>query len=125
MPTRSSRPSSVGEVPNRERGAHSTLWIVLVGHRRAEERHHRVADELLDRAAVPLELLPHTRVVRPEDRLDVLGVESLGTRREADEVAEEDRDDLAFTAAGRHQAVFTWCRSASQRSRKNVAPTER
>ena len=31
-----------------------------------------------------------------QERLDVLRIHRLGARREADEVAEEDRDDLAF-----------------------------
>ena len=35
-------------------------------------------------------------VVRAQDRLDVLRVERLGARREADEVGEEDRHDLAL-----------------------------
>ena len=43
-------------VADRERRADGALGIVLVRDRRAEERHHRVADELLDRAAVALEL---------------------------------------------------------------------
>jgi len=37
-------------------------------------------------------------VVGAEQRLDVFGVELLGTAREADEVAEDDRDDLALAA---------------------------
>ena len=63
----------------------------------AEERHHRVADELLDRAAVALELGAHALVVGAEYRLDVLGIERLGLRREPDEVAEDDRDDLPLS----------------------------
>ena len=69
--------------------------------RRAEERHHRVADELLDRAAEALELVAQVRVVGREHRADVLGIELLGARREADEVGEEDGDDLALLARGR------------------------
>ena len=38
-----------------ERGAHGALGVVLVGDRRAPDGHHRVADELLDRAAVALD----------------------------------------------------------------------
>ena len=89
IPTRSSSPSSTREVADRERRSDSPLGIVLVCRRRAEERHHRVADELLDRAAVPFELGADALVVRPENRLDVLRVERLRARREADEVAEE------------------------------------
>ena len=36
------------------------------------------------------------RVVRRQQRAHVLGVEPLGARREADEVGEEDGDDLAL-----------------------------
>ena len=72
--------------------------------RRAEQRHHRVADELLDGAAMALELGADALVVRAEERLDVLGIHRLGPGGEADEVAEDDRDDLALAArcARRH-----------------------
>ena len=125
IPTRSSRLSSSGEVADRERRADGALGVVLVRRRRPEERHHRVADELLDGAAVSLELGADALVVGAEDSLDVLRVHRLGPRREADEVAEDDRDDLAFAARRRHQAVFASASSASPRSRKKVAPTER
>ena len=62
--TWSSSRRSRDPVADRERGAHRPLGIVLVRDRRAEERHHRVADELLDRAAVALELGAQPRVVR-------------------------------------------------------------
>ena len=52
------------EVADRERRAHGALGVVLVGRRRAEERHDRVADELLDRAAVSLELGADALVIR-------------------------------------------------------------
>ena len=66
-----------GEVADRERRADGALGVVLVCGRRAEERHHRVADELLDGAAVSFELGANALVVRPEDRLDVLGIQRL------------------------------------------------
>ena len=68
--------------------------------RGAEERHHGVADELLDGAPEPLELTAQVRVVGPEQRADVLGVELLGPRGEADEVGEEHRDDFALLPPG-------------------------
>ena len=68
----------LGPLADRKRGADGPLGIVLVRDRRPEERHHRVADELLDGAAVPLELVPQALVIRTEDRLHVLGVERLG-----------------------------------------------
>ena len=45
-------------VSDRERGAYGTLGIVFVGGRRPEERHHRIADELLHGATPLLELFP-------------------------------------------------------------------
>jgi hypothetical protein len=44
------------EVADREGGADGSLGVVLVGNRSAEQRHDGVADELLDRPSVPLEL---------------------------------------------------------------------
>ena len=46
-------------VSDGERGADGALGIVLVCDRRAEHRHDRVADELLDGAAEALELGAH------------------------------------------------------------------
>ena len=97
------------ELPDRERGADGALGIVLVRDGSTEQRHHRVADELLDRAAVALELGAQASVIRAEERLDVLRVHRLGARREADEVAEEDRDDLALSA-GHARKTTTWAR---------------
>jgi hypothetical protein len=51
-------------VADRERRADGALGIVLVRDGRAEDRHHRVADELLDGAAVPLDLRAQPRVIR-------------------------------------------------------------
>ena len=81
IPTRSSSALLEREVADRERGADGALGIVLVRGRRAEERHHGVADELLDGAAVTLELRADALVVRAEERLDVLGVQRLGAWR--------------------------------------------
>ncbi len=87
-------------VPDRQRGPDSPLGIVLVRDRRAEDGEHRVPDELLDGASVALQLVAKAGVEGPEDRLDVLGIERLGAGREADEVGEEDGDDLALPANG-------------------------
>ena len=85
-------------VPDRERGADGPLRVVLVRERRPEERHHGVPDELLHGAAEAFELGPQVLPVRVEERTDVLRVEALRARREAHEVGEEDRDDLALLA---------------------------
>ena len=63
---------------------------------RAEERHDRVSDELLDRASVPLELYADALVVGSEDCSDVFGIELFRALRKADEIAEEHRDDLSL-----------------------------
>ena len=88
----------LGPVANGECRADRALGVVAVGRRRAEDAHDRVADELLDRAAVALELLADALVVRREDRADVLRIELLGTSGEADEVDEQDGDDAALLA---------------------------
>ena len=49
---------------------------------------------------MPLDLLAQPRVIRREDLADVLRVEPLGRRGRADEVGEEDRDDLPLLACG-------------------------
>ena len=89
-------------VADRERGTDRALGIVLARHRRAEERHHRIADELLHRSAPALELVAQPLVVGPQDRLHVLRIQLLGLRREADEVGEQDGDDLALSAGFAH-----------------------
>jgi hypothetical protein len=77
------------------------LGVVLPGDRRAPHRHDRVADELLDGAAVALELGLHAGVIRGEHPPYVLGIELLRAAGEADEVGEEDGDDLALLEDGR------------------------
>ena len=76
------------------------LSVVLVRHRRAEHRHHRIADELLHRPAVPLDLLPQPGVVRTEPRPHVLGIRAIRRGGEADQVAEQHGHDLALLLCG-------------------------
>ncbi len=83
-------------VADGERRADGALGVVLVRDGSAEDRHHGVADELLDGAAEALELVAQAGVVRAEQRAHLLGVHLLSARGEADEVGEEDGDDLAF-----------------------------
>ena len=71
--------------------------------RGTEERHHRVTDELLHRAAEALEFVAQAFVVRAKDCLHVLRVEPLRLRSEADEVGEEDGDDFALGARRRRR----------------------
>ena len=75
------------------------LGVVLVRDRSSEHGHDRVADELLDRAAEPFDLPANPRVVGRQGVLDVLRIGEIEARGELDEVAEQDRDDLAFLAS--------------------------
>jgi hypothetical protein len=68
-------------VADRERRADGALGIVLVRDGRAEDRHHRVADELLDGAAVPLDLRAQPRVIRRHMREPVRVLLAAGRAR--------------------------------------------
>ena len=83
-----------------EAGPDGALRIVLVCRRGAEDGHDRVPDELLDRAAVALDVLPQAGVVGADAGADVLGVSRFRGGGEADEVAEEDGHDLALLLHG-------------------------
>ena len=77
-------------------GAHSAQRVVLVHDRYPEHRHHRVADELLNRAAVPLDDRFHPVEVACQQRPQPLRIEGLAERCRAGHVAEEHRHDLAL-----------------------------
>src|SRR5437870_5433211 len=79
-----------------ERRPYCPLGVVLVRRRRPPDRHHCVADELLDRAAVPLDQLAAGLEVAREQLSRVLGVARLGERGEPDEVGEENRDEASL-----------------------------
>ena len=81
-------------------GAHRPLGVVLVQVREAEDRHHGVADELLDGPAVALELAAHHVEVARHHGPKRLRVEPLADRGRADEVREDDRDRLSDLACG-------------------------
>ena len=71
-----------------EAGPDGSLGVVLVGDGRAEDGHHRVADELLHGPPVALDLLAEAREVGADAGADVLGVGLFRGGSEADEVAE-------------------------------------
>ena len=112
-----------------QRAEDGAFRVVLVRDGGAEHGHHRVADELLDGAAEPLDL--------PADaaRGTVASVSwtSSGSARskrdgELDEVAEQDRDDLAFLASA---AAGVQCAAAGRtvvrglRIAMSAGPTDR
>src|SRR5690242_10973760 len=64
--------------------------------RRAEDRHHRVADELLDHAAVLLDALLGLPVIRVQHLAHVLGIGLVRPGGRVDQVDEEDGHELAL-----------------------------
>ena len=68
------------------------LGVVLAGDRSAEHGHHGVTDELLDAAAVALDLPFHRDEVGAQQPSHVLRVGAVRAQREVDEVGEQDRD---------------------------------
>ncbi len=79
-------------------GAKGPERVVLVQLRDPEDGHHGVAGELLDRAAVALENRPPLLEQPPDPGTQCFGVDRLAERGRADEVAEEDGDDLVRLA---------------------------
>ena len=63
-------------VADRERGAHRALGRVLVRDRRAEERHHAVARELVDDALEAVDLAEGELEVLVEEVAVLLGIEA-------------------------------------------------
>ena len=82
-------------VPHLHRGPARAQRVVLVRRRHPEHGHHRVADELLDRAAVPLDDRLHPLEVARQQSAQRLRIRPLAQRRRTGDVAEEHRDDLA------------------------------
>ena len=88
---------------HRERRVQRALGVILERGRRAEHRHHRIAGELLDRAAGELDLGAH-RVVEPLELYPhALRIAVTGERGRPDEVGEQDGDELALFP-GAHEA---------------------
>ena len=95
-PRRDPRPEGADRVDELEPGPDGSLGVVLVGGRRAPDGHDGVADELLDRPAVPADDVPRQVEVPAQQLAGVLGVPSLGEGREPDEIREQDADDASL-----------------------------
>ena len=78
-----------------------SFGVVLLRHRCAPYRHDRVADELLDDAAVSGDYGPGELEVTRQELSYLLGVSFLRQWREADEVAEQHRDMAELGALAR------------------------
>ena len=89
---------------DRQGGAERALSVVLVRDGGAEERHHAVAEELVDRSLVAVDGLQDDLEGLIHDRVDVFGIQALGHRRETGDVSEEHRDLLALALDGAARA---------------------
>jgi len=81
------------------RGAYGPHRIVLVQRRDPEDGHDRVADELLDGAAVARERRLHRVEVARHHTPDRLRIEPLAEACRADQIGEDDGDDLPDLAS--------------------------
>ena len=96
---------AVDPVDEREAGPDRALGVVIARRAQAERGHHRITDELLERAAVPPDRVADDREVGVLDRRHVLGVETLGERREIDQVSEQHGHDPALDG---HPTSLSW-----------------
>ena len=97
-------PDLLGVAPHRglhvERRVAGPHRVVLVGERRAEERHDPVAHDLVDRALVAVDGLHHPLEDGIEELPRLLGVAVGEQLHRALEVGEEHRDLLALAFEG-------------------------
>ena len=82
------------------RCSEGTHCVVLVHGREPEDRHHRVADELLDDAAVALYDRLHPLEVTRQQSPQRFRIDGFPERRRADDIAEEHGDDLPLFPPG-------------------------
>ena len=81
--------------PDLSRGPDGPQGIVLMQGRDAEDRHHCVADELLDRSPVTFEHLAHDGEVAAQQAAERLGIVGLAQGGGTGDVGEDDRNRLA------------------------------
>jgi hypothetical protein len=87
-------------LPNRQGGPDGSLGVVLMGDGGAGQGHHGIADELLHRPAIALQVRPQPGVVGGQQATDVLDVQLLGSAGEPDQVAEQHAHPLALLPPG-------------------------
>ncbi len=87
-------------------GPHGAERVVLRHPLQTEGRHHAVAEELHDRAAVRVDDRTQRLVVALHHAPRRLGVEPLVERRRADQVGEDDRHHLARAGVDRRAALL-------------------
>src|SRR5882672_6029942 len=79
-----------------ERGRAGALGVVLVGDRRAEERHDAVAGVLVDGPLVAVDAIREDPEEAIEEAMPLLGIDAFGELHRARDVGEEDGDGLAL-----------------------------
>ena len=97
------RPEHRHRVDELECCADGAVGVVLLRDRCSPDGHHRVADELLDRAAIALDHLPGGLEVPGEELAGVLGVTTLRGRSEPDEVCEQNGDQPSLCLWNRYR----------------------
>jgi hypothetical protein len=90
-------------VLDRRRGEDRALRVVLVGDRRAEERHEAIAEELIDGALVAVDLGEAEGEEPVQEVVHGLGAQAFGQGRGVGDVAEEHGDLLALALEGAAQ----------------------
>ena len=96
------RPGSAGPAPHgacpgvSQRRPDRSLTVVLVRRWHAEDGKDTVAHQLLYATPEALDVLARTLVVGRQALAHVLGVRSLGVRREAHQIGEQHRDETAL-----------------------------
>ena len=88
---------------DRGRGTHGTRRLVTARDRRAEDRHHGVADVLVDAPAEAIDDAVDGAEIALEQRVHVFGIEAFGEPRVATEIGEQhgDRPALGVVAGNR------------------------
>jgi hypothetical protein len=86
--------------PDAQRRAQRAMRVVLVGDRGAEERHHAVAEKLVDGPLVRMDGGEDDLEASIHDFVDGLGIESGRQRGEAGDIREQHGDLLALALDG-------------------------
>ena len=86
-------------------GTRRTIRIVLMGHRRPEQREDSVAEDLVDPAAEPFDLVDEQLERTVDQPLQALGIEVLGQSGVPHQIGEDDSDDASFFTGLRFDAV--------------------
>ncbi len=91
-------------LPHLRRRPHRPQRVILVQHRHPKHSHHRIADELLNRAAVPLHDRPHPLEIARKQGTHRFRINRLSQRGRAGHVAEQHRHRLALLTLPRLHA---------------------